>query len=591
MASFLCDLVKPYVEKLINGAIAEAHHVFCFTCIVKEFEEERARLEPERRTIEQRVKVAKERDKDIQANVDSWEEEIGKELGNKVKRIKELKGEKFENIELPRHVPGIERYSSKDYISFKSREAKYKELLDALKDDNNYIIGLQGMGGTGKTTLAKEVGKELKQAGQFAHVVDTTVSFTPDIKKIQDDIAGSLGLKWEDCNESDRHKKLWSRLTNGDKILVILDDVWDRGPHLDFEAIGIPKRDNHKGCRVLVTSRSKRTFDIMGCHKTTQLDLLSEEEAWTMFETYAGISNSDSKKLINKGRKIAKECKQLPVAISAIASSLKGQQNREHEWDVTLKSLKKQPGSMLGVDDDMVGIYNCLKISYDNLKDEKVMRLFLLCSVFREDEEYSVEYLTRLCIGVGLFRDDADMYNDARNKVVVAKNKLVDSCLLLKVNAKRLKMHDLVRDAAQWIANEEIQCVKLFDTKQKFPKYVVFSGDEDEACQFSEQTLKYCMQTANSLYLEGIKGEWRNLMPEIVSVELGMNDLVELHLVEISQLQCLIDTNGSQVPDVLSNLVVLELEIMENLEELFNGPLSFESLNNLEKLSIKDCIV
>ncbi|GAU46540.1 hypothetical protein TSUD_350750 [Trifolium subterraneum] len=97
------------------------------------------------------------------------------------------------------------------------------------------------------------------------------------------------------------------------------------------------------------------------------------------------------------------------------------------------------------------------------------------------------------------------------------------------------------------------------------------------------------MQTANALSLEGIKGEWRNLMPEIVSVELGMNDLVELHLVEISQLQCLIDTNGSQVPDVLSNLVVLELERMENLEELFNGPLSFESLNNLEELSIKDC--
>ncbi|GAU46541.1 hypothetical protein TSUD_350760 [Trifolium subterraneum] len=416
MASFLCDLVKPYVEKLINGAIAEAHH--------------------------------------------------GKKLANKVKRIKELKGEKFENIELPRHLPGVERSSSENYISFKSREAKYRELLDALKDDNNYIIGLQGMGGTGKTTLAKEVGKELKQAGQFAHVVDTTVSFTPDIKKIQDDIAGSLGLKWDDCNESDRHKKLWSRLTNGDKILVILDDVWDRGPHLDFEAIGIPKRDNHKGCRVLVTSRSKRTFDIMCCHKTIELDLISEEEAWTMFEMYAGISNSESKKLINKGRKIAKECKQLPVAISAIASSLKGQQNREHEWDVTLKSLK-QPVSMHGVDDDVVGVYNCLKISYDNLKEENVMRLFLLCSVFREDEEYSVEYLTRLCIGVGLFRDDDYTYNDARNKVVVAKNKLVDSCLLLKVDAKRLKMHDLVRDAAQWIADKEIQCVKLFDTKQK----------------------------------------------------------------------------------------------------------------------------
>ncbi|KAK2407153.1 putative disease resistance protein [Trifolium repens] len=608
MATFLCDLVKSYVEKLIDGAIAEARHVFCFTCIVKEFEEERARLEPERITMVQRIKVAKERDKDIEANVGSWAEEIdklnqvdtktkqtcffefcpdciwrykkGKELANNMEKIKRLveKGEKLENIELPHRLPDVERYSSKDYISFRSREEKYKELLDALKDDNNYITGLQGMGGTGKTTLAKEVGKKLKQSENFAYVVDTTVSFTPDVKKIQDDIAGSLGLKWEDCNESDRPKKLWSRLTNGDKILVILDDVWDRGPRLDFEAIGIPKQDNHKGCRVLVTSRSKITFNIMDCHKTIELGLLSTEDTWIMFEWYAGICNSSSKILINKARKIAKECKQLPVAISVIASSLKGQQDREHEWDVTLKSLK-QPVSMHGVDDDMVGIYNCLKISYDNLKDEKAKGLFLLCSVFREDEEYFVEVLTRLCIGVGVLGEDYGSYDDARNQVVVAKNKLVDSCLLLEeITLPELQRYH-IKNLPKYLNLEGT----------KFPKYVVFKGYE--ARQFSEETLKYCIQTADALSLHGIKGEWRNLMPEIVSVEPnGMNDLVELHLVGISQLRCLIDTTGcSQAPNVLSKLVVLKLEDMENLEELFNGTLSFESLNNLEKLSIKNC--
>jgi len=308
MASFLCDLVKQYVERMINGAITEARHVFCFTCIVKDFEEGRARLEQERVTIGQRVKVAKGNDKDIQANVGFWEEEIdklnkldiktkqtcffgfcpdcvwrykrGKELANNlvIQRLIE-KGEKLENIEVPRRLPDVERYSSQTYISFKSRESKYKELLDALKDDSNYITGLQGMGGTGKTTLAKEVGKELKQSEQFAHVIDTTVSFTPDIEKIQDDIAGPLGLLWEDCNSSDRPKKLWSRLTNGEKILLIMDDVWDRDPPLDFDAIGIPNHDNHKGCRVLITSRSKQTFNKMDCDKRIELYLLSEEDA------------------------------------------------------------------------------------------------------------------------------------------------------------------------------------------------------------------------------------------------------------------------------------------------------------------------
>jgi hypothetical protein len=78
-------------------------------------------------------------------------------------------------------------------------------------------------------------------------------------------------------------------------------------------------------------------------------------------------------------------------------------------------------------------------------------------------------------------------------------------------------------------------------------------------------------------------------MPEIVPTDLGMNDVFELHLSGISQLRCLVDTTGTQEPNVLLMLVVLELERMDNLEELFNGPLSFESLKNLEKLSIKDC--
>ncbi|MCI26556.1 CC-NBS-LRR resistance protein, partial [Trifolium medium] len=53
----------------------------------------------------------------------------------------------------------------------------------------------------------------------------------------------------------------------------------------------------------------------------------------------------------------------------------------------------------------------------------------------------------------------------------------------------------------------------------------------------------------------------------------------------------LIDTKQTnfQVTNVLSKLVVLELDRMENLEELFNGPISLDSLKNLEKLSIKDC--
>ena len=167
-----------------------------------------------------------------------WRYKRGKELTNKKEKIKRLiQNGKELSIGLPARLPNVERYSSQHYIPFKSRESKYKELLDALKDDNNFITGLIGMGGTGKTTMAIEVGKELKQSKQFTSVIDTTVSLSPDIRKIQNDIAGQLDLKFDDCTESDRPKKLWKRLTTGEKILLILDDVWG---DIDFNEIGIP---------------------------------------------------------------------------------------------------------------------------------------------------------------------------------------------------------------------------------------------------------------------------------------------------------------------------------------------------------------
>ncbi|MCI37690.1 CC-NBS-LRR resistance protein, partial [Trifolium medium] len=84
-----------------------------------------------------------------------------------------------------------------------------------------------------------------------------------------------------------------------------------------------------------------------------EVDLLSKEDAWTMFERYSGITNSSPNDLIDCGQSIVKECKQLPIAIAVTASNLKGQ-HKVYEWKVTLESLKKI-GVMHRVDDAMFG--------------------------------------------------------------------------------------------------------------------------------------------------------------------------------------------------------------------------------------------
>ncbi|XP_061375402.1 disease resistance protein RPS2-like [Gastrolobium bilobum] len=157
----------------------------------------------------------------------------------------------------------------------------------------------------------------------------------------------------------------------------------------------------------------------------------------------------------------------------------------------------REPMPMDGVDEDLVKFYKSLRFSYDRMASEKAKRLFLLCSMFLEDKELSIEILTKLGIGAGLFGEIDGKYNDARSQVVVAKNKLIDSCLLLKADEGRVKMHDFVREVAQWIDNNKIQTVNLSKEGQKPRveediKYLLLKGRDKDlfSCSFDRSKLQ-----------------------------------------------------------------------------------------------------
>ncbi|TXG66921.1 hypothetical protein EZV62_008196 [Acer yangbiense] len=140
------------------------------------------------------------------------------------------------------------------------------------------MIGLYGMGGVGKTTLAKVVGEEAKEKKLFDEVVMVTVTQNPDVKNMQTHIADLLGLKFEEETIEVRAQRLCLRLNKEKTILIILDDVWEK---LDLTIIGIPFGDDHKGCTILLTTRqqqvciSMRLSDISSIKKLAQLEILS----------------------------------------------------------------------------------------------------------------------------------------------------------------------------------------------------------------------------------------------------------------------------------------------------------------------------
>ena len=168
------------------------------------------------------------------------------EIGLKVKEIKDE--EKFDGVGYRKSPQVVETaISNTGYEAFESRMQTLTGVLEALKDPKINRIGVYGMGGVGKTMLAKEVVKQAQKDQLFDKYLFLVVSKDPVLKNIQREMAEQLGLKLEVESESVRGDQLRERLKQEKKTLIIIDDIWK---HLNLEDLGISFGDDQKGCKL-----------------------------------------------------------------------------------------------------------------------------------------------------------------------------------------------------------------------------------------------------------------------------------------------------------------------------------------------------
>ncbi|KAA8518360.1 hypothetical protein F0562_015757 [Nyssa sinensis] len=373
---------------------------------------------------------------------------------------------KFDRVSNPAHPIGIISSSTGGYRGFGSRISTTKEVMEALKNEQINMIGICGMGGVGKTTMVKEVAKIAQDEKLFDEIVIAVVSQNPNLEKIQDEIADTLGVKFEEKSLHGRASKLRERLMNSKRIFVILDDVWSR---LDLEAIGIPFGDDHKGCKIVLTSRNEGVCDDMGTKKNIPIGILLEEEAWNLFKDIAGISIGTAGPN-SVERLVAKECQGLPLAIVTLGSALKNRNKRT--WEDALQQLKKSIAvNIRGV---QVKVFSHLELSYNYLESEEAKPCFLICSLFPEDSNIPIEDLVRYGMGLELFKGTSTV-EEARNRVHAMVEELKRCYLLLDGTSKQeqcVKMHDVVRDVAISIASRDEHgfMVKCDEALKEWPK-------------------------------------------------------------------------------------------------------------------------
>lgn len=345
----------------------------------------------------------------------------------------------------------VPRFSSRPLLYFKeytSMRGVLDKVINGLKDDNNHVLAIYGMGGIGKSTLVDQIGRQMEVDKVFDVVVSINLSRNPGLAELQDCIAEQLGKSFKANSVEQKSGELARALKREKSVLIILDNIWSE---VDLRKTGVPFGDDHKGCKILISTRKIEVCNQMDADAQFLVNFLSEEESWDLFKSKAGevVKLTEVEPI---AKEVARECGNLPLAIVVVGTALRGANERD-TWSHALRQLRhSNPKDLVNVEEKL---FKCLELSYEHLGRDNWKLLFLFCSLFPEGYELSEDELMRFAIGENMLGRFSTL-EEARENMHMLVSKLISSCLLLRTRkAKIAKMHDVVRDVAVYIASRQ----------------------------------------------------------------------------------------------------------------------------------------
>ncbi|XP_044498910.1 putative disease resistance protein RGA1 isoform X2 [Mangifera indica] len=376
------------------------------------------------------------------------------QMGSKIKkinsRLEKLRQQRSAEREFQK-LPGLpptniaapqkpEETSSVPLGQVYGRNEDEVELLKMVKSGANFQpIAVVGVGGIGKTTIAREVynHKELEDI-KFEKKAWVCVSTTFDVLTISKKLLQQFSSPVPD-NLNDVQVKL-KEAVSGKKFLIVLDDIW-KVEYIEWEKLKSPLAAGALGSTMIVTTRHEHVAKEIRSSHTHRLSLLSDGDCKSLFQEHAfgtGAAANADQISISIYERVLKRCKGLPLAAKTLGCLL-----RSKPSDTWEKILDSKIWSTFNESDH---ILPALKLSYHYLPSN-LKRCFGYCAIFPQDYEFEEKELALLWIAEGIVQPSNEQLDEAGE----CFHKLCSRSLFQQLSSDSSKyvMHDLVHDLAQ----------------------------------------------------------------------------------------------------------------------------------------------
>lgn len=464
------------------------------------------------------------------------------------------------------------------------------------------IVAVKGMGGVGKTTLAKRVYDDPEVRAFFDHrVCWLLVSRNPHnrVCQLQQQLLGKLADVKVEITSPEEGLSLIRQCLGRAKVLICLDDVWADGhPSIVSKSLLGP------GSCILQTTRDANTIELGG-HRL-DLDTLGPSDARQLFSFYA----FRRRPLLEEYRPLVdrtlEACAGLPLALvvagSAVAKMLeKGGVSRWKDF-LTVTMADSPEGAT---------VYNILQSSYDDLPTHEYKDAFILIAWMWPP---TLSRMNQSSVGLRavkvIKRNLGALLAGGQSKASIVLQELEDRSLLRVETGKdfpggdQVAVHDLLVDVASRLArstgrfnrrrvvlgrfnNSGSEHMSLLDSANSFQLqdnffqlHVVRSLLVDSAFRgFSASPFRFwgspCYNLCRLLCLRGC---WNlRSLPETIG---QLTNLRVLDLTYCPNLKTLPNSVGK-----LAGLVILDLSFCSSLEAL--PELGF--MVELTSLALKSC--